>query len=86
MRLPGDTEFMPIDKTWDIMPPSGMHPSANIFLYFNCFAMHNYPSSYVARDRPPVSIEQLSFLENIFNETKLEERSWAKLVNLNTLH
>ena len=23
----GDREFMPVDKTWGIMPPSSMHPS-----------------------------------------------------------
>ena len=86
MFHPGDIEFIPVDKTWGIMPPSGMHPSANICLYFNYSAMLNYPSFYAARDCPPISIEQFSFLENIFNKTKLEERTWAKLVNLNTLH
>ena len=55
-------------------------------LCFNCSSMHNYWSFYVAQDRPPVSHEQFSFLENIFNKTKLEEKTWAKLVNLNTLH
>ena len=68
------------------MSPSGLHLSANICLYFNYSAMLNYPSFYAARNCPPVSIEQFSFLENIFNKTKLEERTWAKLVNINTLH
>ena len=86
MCHPGDTKFMPVDKTWGIMPLSSMHPLANICLYFNCSAMHNYPSFYTTRDRPLVSIEQFRFLENIFNKTKLKERTWAKLVNLNTLH
>ena len=27
MCRPGDTEHMPVDKTWDIFPPSGMNPS-----------------------------------------------------------
>ena len=48
--------------------------------------MHNCPSFYAARDRPPVTLEQFNFLEKIFNKTKLKERTWAKLVNLNTLH
>ena len=86
MCHPGDTKFMPVDKTWGIMPPSGMHPLANICLCFNYSSTHNCPSFYTTRDRPPVSLEQFSFLEKIFNKTKLEERTWTKLVNLNTLH
>ena len=39
-----------------------------------------------SRDCPLVSLEQWSFLEKIFNKTKLEERTWAKLVNLDTLY
>ena len=56
MYHPGDTEFMPVDKTWGIMPPLGMHPSANICLCFNSSSMNNYLSFYAARDRPPVSL------------------------------
>ena len=44
------------------------------------------PSSYAARDRPPLSLKQFSFLERIFNKTNLEERTWTKLVTLDTLH
>ena len=86
MCHPSDIKFMPVDKTWRIMPPSGMHLSANTCLCLNYSLMHNGPSFYAARDRPLVSLEQFSFLEKIFNKTKLEERTWAKLVNLNTLH
>ena len=86
MCHPRDTEFVLVEKTWGIMPLSGMHPSANICLCFNYSSMQNRPSFYAARDRPPVSLEQFNFLEKIFNKTKLEERTWAKLVNLNTLH
>ncbi|KAF3948419.1 hypothetical protein CMV_025582, partial [Castanea mollissima] len=39
-----------------------------------------------ARDRPQVTLEEWSFLERIFNKTKLEERTWAQLVTLDTLH
>ena len=38
-----------------------------------------------SRDCPQVSLEQWSFLVKIFNKTKLSERTWAKLVNLDTL-
>ncbi|XP_075633908.1 uncharacterized protein LOC142606444 [Castanea sativa] len=39
-----------------------------------------------ARDRPQVDLEQWSFLERIFNKTKLQERTWAQLVTLDTLN
>ena len=35
---------------------------------------------------PQVSIEEFSFLEKIFQKTKPEERTWAKLVNPKTIH
>ena len=38
------------------------------------------------RRRPQVDLEEYSFLEKIFSKTKPEERTWAKLVNLNTVH
>ena len=86
MCHPGDNEFMPVDKTWGIMPPSGMRPSTNIYFCFNFSSTHKCSSFYAARDRPLVSLEQFSFLEKIFNKTKLEEKTWAKLVNLDTLN
>ena len=33
----GDTEFMPVDKTWGIMPPSSMRPSTKIPLCVQLF-------------------------------------------------
>ena len=27
MCRPSDTDYMPVDKTWGILPPSGMNPS-----------------------------------------------------------
>ena len=86
MCHPSDNEFMPVDKTWGIMPSSGMRSSINIYFCFNFSSTYNCPSSYAARDRPPISLEQFSLLEKIFNKTKLEERTWAKLVNLATLY
>ena len=38
------------------------------------------------RRRPQVDIEEYNFLERIFTKTKPEERTWAKLVNLNNVH
>ena len=35
---------------------------------------------------PQVDLEEYNFLEKIFSKTKPEERTWAKLVNLNTIH
>ena len=57
-----------------------------LILCYNSLLTSNCSSSYVARDCPPVSLEQFSFLERIFNKTNLEERMWAKLVTLDTLH
>uniref|UniRef100_A0A7N2LC38 Uncharacterized protein n=1 Tax=Quercus lobata TaxID=97700 RepID=A0A7N2LC38_QUELO len=37
-------------------------------------------------DRPEVTLEEWTFLEKIFTTTKLFERSWTKLVTLDTLH
>ena len=33
-----------------------------------------------------VDLEEFSFLEKIFAKIKLEERTWAKLVTLDTIH
>ena len=38
------------------------------------------------RRRSQVDIEEYNFLEKIFTKTKPEERTWAKLVNLNIVH
>nr|POE87219.1 hypothetical protein CFP56_33102 [Quercus suber] len=38
------------------------------------------------RRRPQITLEEFSFLERIFSKTKPEEWTWAKLVNLNTIH
>ena len=77
---------MPVDKTWGIMPPSGMCLSTEIYFCYNSFLTSNCPSSCATRDHPPVSLEQFSSLERIFNKSKLEERTWTKLVTLDTLH
>ena len=38
------------------------------------------------RRHPQIDLEEYNFLEKIFSKTKPEERTWAKLVNLNTVH
>ena len=75
-----------IMNSWGIMPPSDMCLSTEIYFYYNFFLTSNCPSSYAAQDCPPISLEWFSFLERIFNKSKLEERTWAKLVTLETLH
>ena len=44
------------------------------------------PFFFLVRWRPQVDLEEYNFLEKIFSKTKPEERTWAKLVNLNTVH
>ena len=41
---------------------------------------------FTVRRRPQVDIEEYNFLERIFAKSKPEERTWAKLMNLNTVH
>ena len=41
---------------------------------------------FSVRRRPQVDLEEYHFLEKIFSKTKPEEWTWAKLVNLNTVH
>ena len=41
---------------------------------------------FAGRRRPQVSVEEFGFLEKIFQKTKPEERTWAKLVNPKTIH
>ena len=52
-----DNEFMPVDKTWGIMPPSGMHPSTEIYFCFDFSLTFNYLSPCANRDHSPVSLE-----------------------------
>ena len=41
---------------------------------------------FPVRRRPQIDLEEFNFLERIFAKSKPEERTWAKLVNLNTVH
>ena len=55
-------------------------------LYFNDRPDYFVSLFFTVRRRPQVDIEEYNFLERIFSKTTLEERTWAKLVNLNTVH
>ena len=76
------------------MPPSGMCPYVLgfYFLLFIPFGILivsycSLKSSLIAaRNHPKVTDEEWSFLKKIFITTKLSERSWIKLVTLDTLH
>ena len=41
---------------------------------------------FIVRRYPQIDIEDYNFLEKIFAKSKPEEQTWAKLVNLNTIH
>ena len=41
---------------------------------------------FSVRRHPQIDLEEFNFLERIFTKSKPEERTWAKLVNLNTIH
>ncbi|KAL0013999.1 hypothetical protein SO802_001068 [Lithocarpus litseifolius] len=86
MCHPGNTQFMPVDTTWGILPLSGMHPFIFVFnLYISSMCFFNR-LLLAAQNRPQISLEDWSFLENFFQKTKLEERSWVKLVRLETIN
>ena len=94
MCHPSDQKYMPVDKTWGIMPPSGMCPSVLgfYFLLFIPFGILivsycRLKSSLIAtQNHPKVTLEEWSFLEKIFITTKLSKKSWIKLVTLDPLH
>ena len=94
MCHPSDQEYMHVDKTWGIMPPSGMCPSVLgfhflLFIPFGILIVSycSLKSSLIENhNRPKVTLEEWSFLEKIFITTKLSEKSWIKLVTLDTLH
>ena len=82
---------MSIDKTWGILDPSDIYTSVALcmcFLFFNTYDRPDYSVSlfFTVQRCPQVDIEEYNFLERIFAKSKLEERTWAKLVNLNTVH
>ena len=54
--------------------------------HFNDRPDHFVSLFFTVRRRPQVDIEEYNFLERIFTTTKPVERTWAKLVNLNTVH
>ena len=43
-------------------------------------------SSFAVRRRPQVDIKEFAFLEKKISKTQPEERTWAKLVTLKTIH
>ena len=82
MCHPGDTDRMPVDKIWGILPSSSM----NLSIFSLQFLINMSLTVFFYNSSPQVSLEEWSFLEKIFNKTKLEEKTWAKLVTLDTLY
>ena len=39
MYHPDDQEYIPVDKTWGIMPPSGRRPSGLNFVFYYLFCV-----------------------------------------------
>ena len=93
MCHPGETNYMPVKKTWGILDPSGIHTRHIVYVdFFNppntlsLFRLFVFFLFFTVRQRPHIDIEEYNFLEKIFAKSKLEEQTWAKLVNLNTIH
>lgn len=53
---PDDQEFMLVDKTWGIVPPSGNDLSLLNFV-FCLLSLSNCPVLFTTRDHPPVTLE-----------------------------
>ena len=93
MCHPGETNHMPVDKTWGILDPSGIYIRHVVYVEFfnsfdtlSLFCLPIFLLFFIVRRRPQIDIEEYNFLEKIFAKSKPEERTWAKLVNLNTVH
>ena len=58
----------------------------NSFDTLSLFCLPVFFLFFTVRRRPQIDIEEYNFLEKIFAKSKPEERTWAKLVNLNTVY
>ena len=54
--------------------------------FHNLFDNFNRSSSFAVRRHPQVDIKEFAFLEFFISKTQPEERTWAKLITLNTIH
>ena len=93
MCHPGETDHMPVDKAWGILDPSDIHIHHVVYVEFfnsfdtlSLFCLLIFFLFFTVRRRPQIDIEEYNFLEKIFAKSKPEERTWAKLINLNTVH
>ena len=85
MCHPGDNEYMPVNKTWGIIPPSGMRPSAFSFLIVLTFTCYSNRLLLQLETVYKLHLNSGAFWRKFSKKTKLSERTWAKLVNLDTL-
>ena len=84
MCHPDNQEYMPVEKTWGIMPLFGRCPAGLNFVYYLC---------HIGLIVPFLQLETVQrwllnsgvFLEKIFR-IKLAERTWVKLVTFDIIH
>ena len=84
----GETDFMPVDKTWGILDQFGIFSSV-WYIFFNTLmtVLITLSLLFLQCDGVRKLISRsTTFWKEFFSKTKLEERTWAKLVNLNTVH
>ena len=55
-------------------------------ILYHCLDYSVFFLFFTVQRRPQIDIEEYNFLEKIFVKSKPEEQTWAKLVNLNTVH
>ena len=80
-----EMDHMPVDKTWGILNPSGIHTRHIVYIDFlNSFGSPSFFSLHPSfffflfffiRRCPQIDIEEFNFLEKIFAKSKPEERT-----------
>ena len=86
MCHPAETNHMLVDKTWGILDLSGIHTRHIVYVdFFN--SLNTLSLFWLQSDGAPrLTLRSIIFLRKFFAKSKLEERTWAKLVNLNIVH
>ena len=83
MCHPGETDHMPVDKTWGILDPSSTHTRHIVYVdFFN--SLNTLSLFWLIRllfifftvwQRFQIDIEEYNFLKKIFAKSKLEEQT-----------
>ena len=62
-----------------------MYTSLIPLILYHCF-VYSVFLFFIVRRRTQIDIKEYNFLKKIFTKSKPKEQTWAKLINLNTIH